>query len=55
MKLNWVQFDLLTFQDRNGTCEMKSEHSSRNLTKKSGTDRGLKWDENFYVLFFKLI
>jgi len=49
--LNQVQFDSKTFQERNGTCGMKPEHSGRNLAEKSGTDRDLKWDENCSVLF----
>jgi len=32
----------MTFQERNGTCEMKQERSGWNLTEKSGTDRDLK-------------
>jgi hypothetical protein len=40
--LNKVQFDSMTFQERNGTCGMKPECSERNLTEKSGTDRDLK-------------
>jgi hypothetical protein len=43
--------DSMAFQARNGTCEMKPEHSGRNLSKKSGTDRDLKWDGNYSVLF----
>jgi len=37
-----VQFDSMTFQERNGTCEMKSKHSRQNLAKKSRTDQDLK-------------
>jgi len=44
----------MAFQDRNGTCGMKPEHSGRNLAEKSGTDRDLKWDENCFVLFYFL-
>jgi hypothetical protein len=40
--LNQVRFDSMAFQDWNGTCEMKLEHSGRNLAEKSGTDRDLK-------------
>jgi len=32
----------MAFQERNGTCGMKSERSGRNLAKKSGTDQDLK-------------
>jgi len=32
----------MAFQAQNGTCEMKPEHSGRNLSKKSGMDRDLK-------------
>jgi len=32
----------MTFQERNGTCRMKQEHSGWNLVKKSKTDRDLK-------------
>jgi hypothetical protein len=32
----------MAFQERNGTCGMKSERSGRNLAEKSGTDRDLK-------------
>jgi hypothetical protein len=42
IKLNQVQFDSMVFQDQNGTCGMKLEHSSRNLAEKSGMDRDLK-------------
>ena len=45
MKLSKVQFDQMTFQERNGTCGMKPERFGRNLAEKSGTDRDLKWDE----------
>ena len=43
----------MTFQTWNGTCEMKPEHSSWNLSEKSGTNRDLKWDK--IILFFKLV
>ena len=49
--MNKVQFDSMTFQERNGTCGMKPERSGRNLAEKSGTDRDLKWDEICSVLF----
>jgi len=49
--LNKVEFDSMAFQERNGTCGMKPERSRRNLAKKSGTDRDLKWDEICSVLF----
>jgi hypothetical protein len=42
MKLNKVQFDSMTFQERNGTFGMKPERSGRNLAEKSRTDRDLK-------------
>ena len=42
MKLNKVQFDSMTFQERNGTCGTKPERSGRNLAEKSGADRNLK-------------
>ena len=42
MKLNKVQFDLMAFQERNGTCGMKPECSGQNLAEKSGTGRDLK-------------
>jgi hypothetical protein len=42
MKLNKVQFDSMTFQERNETCGMKSKRSGWNLAEKSGTDRDLK-------------
>jgi len=32
----------MAFQEQNGTCEMKLEHSEQNLAEKSGTDRDLK-------------
>jgi len=32
----------MAFQAQNGTCEMKPEHSNRNLSGKSGKDRDLK-------------
>jgi hypothetical protein len=51
MKLNKVQFDLMAFQERNGTCWMKPERSGQNLAEKSRTDRDLKWDEICSVLF----
>ena len=41
----------MAFQARNGTCEMKSKHSCRNLSEKSGMDRDLKWDENCFVFW----
>ena len=41
----------MAFQVRNGTCEMKLEHYGRNLSEKSRTDRYLKSDENYFVLF----
>ena len=43
--MNKVQFDLMAFQERNGTCEMKPERSGWNLAEKSGMNRDLKWDE----------
>ena len=42
MKLSKVPFDLMAFQERNGTREMKLECFERNLAEKSGTDRDLK-------------
>jgi hypothetical protein len=42
MKLNKVQFDLMAFQEWNGTCGMKPERSGRNLAKKFRTDQDLK-------------
>jgi hypothetical protein len=42
MKLNKVQFDLMTFPERNKTCRMKLERFERNLAEKSGMDRNLK-------------
>ena len=51
IKLNKVQFDSMAFQERNETCEMKTECSGRNLAERSGTDRDLKWDEICSVLF----
>ena len=45
MKLSKVQFDLIAFQERNGTRGMKPERFGRNLAEKSGTDRDLKCDE----------
>ena len=41
----------MAFQDQNETCEMKPEHSGRNLAEKSRTDQDLKLDENYSVLF----
>jgi hypothetical protein len=32
----------MAFQARNGTCEMKPEHSGKNLSGKSGMDQNLK-------------
>jgi len=32
----------MAFQERNGTCGMKPEHSGQNLAAKSGMDRDLK-------------
>jgi hypothetical protein len=52
--LNKVQFDSMTFQERNGTCGMEPERFGRNLAEKSGTDRDLKWDEICSVLFYFL-
>jgi hypothetical protein len=40
--LNKVQFNSMAFQERNGTCGMKPEHSGRNFAEKSGTGRDLK-------------
>ena len=40
----------MAFQARNGTCEMKSEHSGRILFGKFEMDWDLKWDENYSVL-----
>jgi len=40
--LNKVQFDSMTFQERNGTCGMKPERSGWNLAEKFRTDRNLK-------------
>ena len=51
MKLNKIQFNSMAFQEQNRTCGMKLEHSGRNLAKKSGTDRDLKWDENCFVFW----
>jgi hypothetical protein len=42
MKLNKVQFDSMTFQERNEIFGMKPERSGQNLAEKSGTDRDLK-------------
>ena len=42
MKSSKVQFDLMAFQEQNGTCEMKPERFGRNLAKKSGTNQNLK-------------
>jgi hypothetical protein len=55
--LNKVQFDSMAFQERNGTCGMKPEHSGQNLAEKSRTNRDLKWDEiySLFVLFFELV
>jgi len=49
--LNKVQFDSMAFQERNGTCGMKSERSGRNLAEKFGSDRDLKWYENCSVFW----
>ena len=49
--MNKVQFDSIDFQERNGTCGMKPECSGWNLAEKSGTDRDLKWDENYSILW----
>jgi len=43
--LNKVQFDSMTFQERNETCGMKPERSGQNLAEKSGMDQDLKWDK----------
>jgi len=51
--LNKIQFDSITFQERNEICGMEPERSGWNLTEKSGTERDLKWDEN--CSFFELI
>ena len=51
MKFSKVQFDSMAFQEWNGTCGMKPECFEQNLTEKSGTDRDLKWDEIYFVLF----
>jgi hypothetical protein len=32
----------MAFQERNGTCGMKSERSGRNLAEKSGMNQDLK-------------
>ena len=55
--MNKVQFDSMAFQEWNGTCGIELERSGRNLAEKSGTDRDLKWDENYsiFVPFFELI
>ena len=42
MKSSKVQFDLMAFQEWNGTCGMKPERFGRNIAEKSGTDRDLK-------------
>jgi len=47
----FIQFDSMAFQERNGTCGMKPEHSGQNLAKKSRTDRDLKLDENCSVFW----
>jgi len=31
---------------------MKPEYFDQNLTEKYRTDRGLKWDDNYSVLFY---
>jgi len=49
--LNKVQFDSMTFQERNGTCGIKPQRSGQNLAEKSRTNWDLKWDENYFVLF----
>jgi hypothetical protein len=41
-----VQFDSMTFQERNGTCGMKSERFRWNLAEKSGMNR-----EIYFVMF----
>jgi len=41
----------MAFQARNETCEMKPKHSGRNLAKKSGTDRDLKWGQNYSIFW----
>jgi len=54
MKLNKVQFDSMTFQERNGTCGIKPENFRQNLAEKSETDQDLKWDEIYFILFYFL-
>jgi len=49
--LNKIQFDSITFQEQNEICGMEPERSGWNLTEKSGTERDLKWDENYSILF----
>ena len=49
--INEIEQGSMAFQERNGTCGMKPEHSGRNLAEKSGTDRDLKWDENCSVFW----
>jgi len=44
----------MAFQERNETCGMKPECSGQNLTEKSKADRDLKWNENYFVLFYIL-
>jgi len=42
MKLNKVQFNSMTFQERNGTCWIKLECSGWNLAVKSEMNQNLK-------------
>ena len=44
----------MAFQDRNGTCGMKLEHSGWNLAEKFETNRDLKWDENSSVFWISM-
>ena len=51
--MNRVQFDSKAFQARNVTCEMKSEHSGRNLSENA--ERTEIWNEMKIVSFFELV
>jgi len=44
----------MAFQARNRTCEIKPEHSGRNLSGKSETDQDLKWNENCSVFWIDM-
>ena len=48
-------FNLIVFQDQNGTCQIKPEYFNRNLSKKSKINQNLKWDKNYSNVFFKFM